>query len=253
MWALLFAGLLVVARPAACAAGCGLDHVDARVRVTYVYDGDTVRLGDGTRLRLIGLDTPELHPRRGGAQPLAAAARERLAALLARHHYRLLLRFDRQRRDRYGRLLAHAWFENGRSVEVRLLEAGLGTALVVPPNLWRVRCYHAAESRARRAHRGLWALPGYRPQPAAALPADARGFHLVTGRVSAVRRTRRTLRLELDGRLAVRIPRADLIYFVGHDLGGLRGRTVLVRGWLHRGRRGLFVRVHYPTALEPVR
>ncbi len=234
-------------------ARCGLDQVDARVRVTYVYDGDTVRLADGNRLRLIGIDTPELHTDHGGPQPLAAAARDRLRALLERHRYRLRLRFDRQRRDAYGRLLAHAYFDGGRSVEIRLLDDGLGTALAIPPDLWHVECYRAAEARARRARRGVWALPAYRPVPAARLPEGARGFHLVTGRVRAVRRARRSVWLDLEGRVAVRIPRADLIYFVGHDLEGLAGHRVLVRGWVHRYRGGLFLRVRYPTALEVLR
>ncbi len=236
---------------AASAPGCGLDRVDARVRVTYVYDGDTVRLADGARLRLIGIDTPELHPDGGPPQPLAVAARTRLRTLLERHGYRLQLRFDRERRDRYGRLLAHAFLDNGQSLEGRLLAAGLGTALVVPPNLWHVGCYAAAEAGARRAGRGVWALPAYRPVAAGRLPAHARGFHLVTGRVVRVRRTRRSVWLDLDGRLAVRIARADLIYFVGHDLEALTGREVLVRGWIHGYRGGRFLRVRYPTALVP--
>ncbi len=63
-------------------------------------------------------------------------------------------------------------------------------------------------------------------------------------------RTRRSVWLDLEGRVAVRIPRADLIYFVGHDLEGLAGHRVLTRGWVHRYRGGLFLRVRYPTALE---
>ncbi|HQU16824.1 MAG TPA: thermonuclease family protein [Gammaproteobacteria bacterium] len=239
------------------AAGrCGADRVDAQVRVTYVYDGDTVRLADGRHLRLIGIDTPELHPDHGGPQPLAEAARDQLRALLQRHRYQLRLRFDQDRQDRYHRLLAHAFLNDGSSVERRLLDAGLGTALVVPPNLWHLTCYHDAQAVAQHARRGLWALPAYQPVAAARLPRDADGFHLLTGRVTAVRGGRRGIWLQLDGPVVLRIPRGDLIYFVGHDLPALKGQRVLAQGWLHRSfgdRSGWFMAVRHPEALEVLR
>src|SRR5438094_8850230 len=78
------------------------------VVVTHVIDGDTVDIAGGgrhQRVRLLGVDTPEtVDPRRpvGCFGPQAAAfTRARLQGR------RVRLEFDRQVRDKYGRLLAY--------------------------------------------------------------------------------------------------------------------------------------------------
>jgi endonuclease YncB( thermonuclease family) len=129
--------------------------------VDHVHDGDSVRLADGRALRLIGIDTPELARDGRPDEPLARAARDRLRELLRDSGMRLELRFDREREDHYGRLLAHAYLPDGRSIAAELLAEGLATQLVVPPNEASWTCFRQAERVARRARLGLWALPGY--------------------------------------------------------------------------------------------
>ena len=41
------------------AGSCAADYSSERVRVIHVYDGDTVKLEDGRRLRFIGINTPK--------------------------------------------------------------------------------------------------------------------------------------------------------------------------------------------------
>jgi micrococcal nuclease len=225
---------------------CPALRTDAEVRSEYVYDGDTFRSADGEKVRLIGVNTPEMGRDGAPDEPLAAAARARLLALAGQ---RLRLQFDAERRDRYGRLLAHAFLPDGRSVAAILLQQGLATTLHVPPNLGNSDCYQRVEQEARAARRGLWALPAYQPLDSRAVGLKERGFRLVEGRVEAVRRTRKSVWLELAGRLSVRIPLADLAYFE-RDPETLRGRQVLARGWLQRGRDGAQLTVRHPLDLE---
>ena len=114
--ALLVSALLVALAVPAHAVRCPADRIDRGAHVARVFDGDTVALADGTHVRLIGINTPE-HGRDGAPdEPFAAAATGALRELLAEHDGRLQLRFGAERHDRYGRLLAHAYLPDGRSV-----------------------------------------------------------------------------------------------------------------------------------------
>lgn len=85
------------AAPALLALGCaGLSG--AAAPACRAIDGDTLRCGS-ERVRLRSVHAPELH------EPGGAAARARLAALIASGEVRLV----RRGRDRYGRTLADVY------------------------------------------------------------------------------------------------------------------------------------------------
>ncbi|HWJ72388.1 MAG TPA: thermonuclease family protein [Kaistia sp.] len=65
-------------------------------------DGDTVRLGD-ERIRIIGLDAPELHARCRAEKRLAERARDRMAELISGDHVEVI---RSTRKDKYRRTLA---------------------------------------------------------------------------------------------------------------------------------------------------
>jgi micrococcal nuclease len=183
---------------------CSADHIDQHVKVDHVYDGDTVTLRDGRRLRLIGIDTPELGREGKSDQPYAAAARDALRVLL-RDRPELDLRLDQTRRDVHGRLLAHAFLADGTSLSAWLLEKGYATLLIIPPNDWNAACYQAAERRARASAAGIWALPEYHAIASTRLPNTARGYHVITGRITHIGRSAHSLWLDLEGKVAARI------------------------------------------------
>ena len=125
-----------------------------------------------------------------------------------------------ERLDRYGRLLAHVFSDDGDNLQARLLHAGLATTLVVPPNQWSLDCYAQVENRARSRGDGLWAMDAYGPVPAEDLSPSIRGFRLVTGRVQRVGESRANLWLNLSRHMAVRI------YITGSGCASpRRGRT----------------------------
>lgn len=234
----------VTARP------CTADRIDERVRVSFVQDGDTLMLQDGRRLRLIGIDTPELGQRERGPQPGAIAARDRLRQLVFVNRQQLQLRFDQERQDRYGRLLAHAFFADGGNVVEQLLSEGAGTQLVVPPNTWQAGCYRAAVRTARTEGRGIWALPDYRPTPAERLTLRSEGFHILRGRVSHVSDSVSATWINLAGNVALRIERADLAQFRGVDLAALPGRDIEAQGWIQVRNGQPRMTLRHPAALE---
>ena len=244
----------LVAPPGASRAedGCAPDRIDRRAVVAYVYDGDTVRLSDGHKVRFIGIDTPEIGHDGRPNQPGAVEAREALRRLLGEGG-ELALRYGVERHDHYGRLLAHVYLPDGRSVTRRLLAAGLGTHLTIPPNLRNNACYGRAEAKARRAGLGIWTLPRYQPIQSTALPSSARGFHIVRGKVVHIGESRGAIWVDLAGGVGLRIPRKDLHYFTSYHPRAVGGHEVLARGWLYARRGELRMAIHHPAALQRLR
>ena len=231
------------------AVECPTDRTSERVQVIHIYDGDTVKLRDGRRLRFIGINTPEVSSSDHPSQALAEPAKAALAALLDRHNGNLLLRHGREQQDHYGRLLAHAFLDDGSNVAVHLLETGLATTLVVPPNPWARDCYQASEDGARAARSGLWALGDYQPLESRTLPLTTRGFRLVRGQLTEIRQSRRNLWLDLEGPLAIKVARSDLINFKPGFPNNLLGRRIETRGWIRKDDRGLRLNLRHPAAI----
>lgn len=244
--ALLLALLAVPANARTCAP----DRIDSHVQIAHVYDGDTIRLRNGEKVRLIGFDTPELAHDQQPAEPYAVAARNRLQSLVSANGQALALRYDVERRDRHGRLLAHAFLADGRSVAAYLLGEGLATLLPVPPNVWNQACYAAAEHDARRQRTALWSLAQYQVTPSIRLTPSVRGFRVVSGRVERVGESKRNLWLNLPGNVALRIARRDLPYFDGVALTQLQGRAVTARGRLYWRNGQLRMQLRHPSMLE---
>lgn len=233
-------------------AHCAAGHIDRLTRVTYVFDGDTVEIDGHERVRFIGINTPEIAHDGRPAQPMAERAKAELRALLRRHHERIGLRYGRERHDRYHRLLAHLYLRDGTSIEEWLLERGLATTLAIPPDVRSIGCYRAAERRARRAHRGIWALPAYQPLDSTHLHGRINGYRLIRGRVVHVGWTHRSVWLDLAGGVGLRIDRRDLSYFRSLDLRHIKDRVVLARGWVHSYHGEPRMRIRHPAALEIV-
>ena len=240
----------VWADSAAAAPACAADRIDDRVRVSVVQDGDTLLLADGRRLRLIGVNTPELGRDGRAAEAGAVAARDRLRHLLFMNGQQIQLRFDRERQDRYGRLLAHAFLNDGRSLTELLLAEGTGAQLVVPPNTWQADCYRAASDAARTERRGVWALASHQARSVNELTLRSEGFHVIRGRVTHVSHSATAVWINLADNFALRIERADLPYFQAVDLERLAGRDVETHGWVYARNGQVRMPLRHPTALR---
>lgn len=251
LWGAFFIAVLFV-RPVA--ALCALPGEGETVRVERVVDGDTLRLVDGRRVRLIGVNAPELGGQRRPAEPYAQAARRFLVEQVQESAGRLRMLPGVERRDGHGRELAHLYDRQGRNLAALLLREGLALQVAVAPNLRLVDCHYQVEAEARLAGKGLWR------NMAALAPAQLRrpGFALVHGRVTRVARNRGGTWLELDGGLALRIRPQHQARFRALDLDSVSGRTVEARGWvLERTRPGpgqarWLLELDHPVLLRPV-
>lgn len=242
VWALLFVS-------AAASGACPADRFDAHAKVSYVFDGDTVELAGGTRVRLIGVDTPELSHEGRPEQPFARRARKALSNLLARHEYEVRLRYDAHRHDHYGRTLAHLYLADGTSISAYLLSHGLGTAFVVPPDVWNARCYRKAERAAQRSRSGIWRLARYKVVNAREIQRSRRGYARIRGRVIRVNHAGGATWIDLEANISARIPDQDRDYFSAKRLRQLPGKQVILRAWLYSVKHQLRSELRYPTDL----
>jgi len=126
-----------------------------RVEVVRVIDGDTVVLTDDRRVRLLGLDAPELASGGSGAQCFASESAAFLTLTIARCEGRVRLETDRVACDRYGRTLAYLWDERGNMLNEVILREGYAVFMQGDAERWAERLA-AAEAEARANRRGLW-------------------------------------------------------------------------------------------------
>ena len=122
-------------------------------RVTQHTDGDTLWLSGIGKVRLIGIDTPEVFSGVECYGRRAAAFLRRLLPLGSEVRYRL----GSEERDRYGRALAYVWLDDGRFLNRLLLARGYAQTLTIPPNVEYADDFAAAARRARGRGLGLWA------------------------------------------------------------------------------------------------
>ncbi len=223
---------------------------NAAVTVRFVSDGDSVVLTDQRRVRLIGINTPEMGRKGQPHQPLAVRARDRLRALLFTGNNRVTINLGQKKQDRHGRWLAHLYLPDGRHLGEQLIRDGLGWVVAIAPNVTFASCLKTAENTARKANRGIWSEPAYTPVESASLKLRSRGFHSVQGRIRQVT-IRPTARwIKLDGRFSIRIPKSALVNFKSRPDSHWVGRKIAVRGWLYASRGELHVNLEHPAALD---
>ena len=132
-------------------------------RVAAVLDGDSLRLEGGAEVRVLGIDAPELGKGKHPPEFLAREAQEALAGLTQGNKVRL--EYDRQRYDRFGRLLAHVFTSDGTHVNVELVRRGLARVYLHPPNFRFKEELLRAQKEALEAQRGLWSRPLRQDEP----------------------------------------------------------------------------------------
>src|SRR6185312_7886775 len=132
----------------------------ASARLERVIDGDTIVArvgGHDERVRYIGIDTPETVKPNTPVQCFGPQAHDLNARLLGAPGTSLTLRFDRELRDRYGRLLAYVYrARDGLFVNAQLVGAGVARTLTIAPNTAHVAQLGVLAQAARAGGRGLW-------------------------------------------------------------------------------------------------
>lgn len=221
-------GLVVVATPP-CAASCAPPEL-GEGHVAEIIDGRSFRMTDGREIRLAGIEP---------AGETRADRISALAAILADHDVRLRGMNDAP--DRYGRQTAFVYLGGAETpVQVQLVSEGHA---LVSPDLDDGDCaaaLKAAESEARQAQRGTWAVNAViknAESPDDILAGIGR-FTVVEGRVLSVHQSGATTYLNF-GRswtrdFAVTIPRRALATLAQAGLTpkSLENKRIRVRGWV---------------------
>lgn len=121
--------------------------------VIRVIDGDTIELQGGTRVRYIGIDTPESVDPRKPVECFGVEAKKKNEELVLGKRVRL--EKDVSETDRYGRLVRYA-YADGIFVNLELVKAGFAHSYTYPPDVKYQDQFVAAQKEAREAGRGLW-------------------------------------------------------------------------------------------------
>lgn len=126
------------------------------VHVHRAVDGDTLLLDDRTRVRLLGVDTPETKRPDWPVEPFGPEAHDFTSAHVEGRKVRL--EFDKERHDKYGRILAYVYLDDWFLNE-ELIRAGLGRAITNHPYSESMkRRFRAAQREAQRERRGIWSV-----------------------------------------------------------------------------------------------
>jgi micrococcal nuclease len=140
------------------ACGRAVSSVAPPCVVSRVVDGDTFYCRDGRKVRLIGVDSPELAQGDPGR-----AARDALGRLLPQGSA-VRLEEDATHTDRYGRVLAWVWSDAGL-VNEALVRGGWAVLYTVPPNVKYASRVERAQKQAREARAGLWSGSAFECPP----------------------------------------------------------------------------------------
>lgn len=127
---------------------------EANCRINRVVDGDTLLLEDHTRVRLIGVNTPETVKPEHPVEPWGPEAAQFSRDFTSGGAVRLV--FDKERTDKYGRTLAYVYVGD-QMLNEELLRAGLGRSETQYHfSAAMKRRFLAAETEAQAARRGIW-------------------------------------------------------------------------------------------------
>ena len=216
------------------------------VTVSMIYDGDTFKTASGEKIRLLGINTPEVARDDKPGEPLAEQATQQLKRLIQGKTVRL--EFDDDRKDRYGRMLAHVYLRDGRWINSKMIELGLAHSYTFAPNFKHSADLLKRERAAREKKLGIWGTPQFKPLQSSAVDKTHIGqFRVVSGIPSSIQKKGWGFKLN---HLSVSIPKAHRKWF--KSAPSLKhGSHVIVRGKIRISSRSkLYLALHSPFDLE---
>lgn len=215
-----FVSVLWLLAAQAAGAQCPFLPGGFHAEVVHIYDGDTLQLGQGQRVRLIGINAPEIgrdgRPDQPGAREAARWLEQRVKG------QKVYLLPGAERKDRYGRLLAHLYWQ-GELISEQMVRQGLGFALAAGSGDRLADCLFQAEQEARADAKGVW-----RGAPSPAGRIDQAGFAVIQGQVTGITPARKGQYIDLDNHLALWL--SDTL--VARFKWLRQGMRVEARGWV---------------------
>ena len=129
-------------------------------KVSKITDGDTFYVTTSSsekyKIRLIGIDAPETRNLGVKVRKEYFGTEAKIFVTQLLRNKKVKLTFDVQKTDRYGRVLAYVYLENGIFLNQYLVEKGYAVVSTFPPNVKFVEIFTKAEKLARNKKFGLW-------------------------------------------------------------------------------------------------
>jgi endonuclease YncB( thermonuclease family) len=255
--------VLVTWIPLAFGLVCQPPGLGQHVTVKHIYDGDTLLLKDGRRVRLIGVNAPELGRDSKPDEPFAQQARQAVVEFLNKPG-RITIYPDKEIRDKYDRHLVYLYKQtitesfnesvgDAVSLERELLARGLAFHIAVPPNLYLAECFSEAETEARRHRRGIWGPSGIKPISADSVKNG--GYQRVFGAVERVAISKKAWWIDLGGVTAVIYPEHQH-GFNKSAVEAWPGRRLEIEGWVYqssyKGKLQWRIKLETPYSLSKI-
>ena len=214
-------------------------------QVARVYDGDTVVLENGKHVRLLGINTPEIESHHRAEEPGGVAAKKWLQNQLQKS--KVYLEFDQVRQDKYKRLLAHIFLPDGKHLNLAILEAGLATVSIIPPNGRYTNQLIQAQQHAEKQKLGIWSMPEYQVRPISQISNHSKGWQRFTGTPVSIKKGKKYTRLIFRDKIDMRITNTHLNLFPA--LTTYLGKTLEIRGWVARNKDHYTLLIQHPSNL----
>lgn len=236
----------------------GVDTGARQASIAKIIDGDSVELDTGEKVRIIGINAPELYPRNKREERFASAAQDRLETLLysgsRKKVGQVTLIAGIEPTDQHGRSLYHVLLPSGKNIALELLSEGLAAQSAVSPNTRCALAFAKAESQARQSEHGIWQNPDFWLIKQRKLPNSPLGFYIVRDSVKKHRviNTKRgpaqVLSLKNGTNIFVSAEENEL--FMQNFPKKLTNKTIEIRGWFYLYRRKATVNFNHPANLQ---
>ncbi len=127
--------------------------------VLAAVDGDTLIIKTETgeeKVRLIGIDTPEVDPNRGGPECYGEEASKRTKELTTKQKVTVELDESQGTRDTYGRLLAYVRLPDDSILNQKLIVEGYAREYTYNKPYRYQKEFRSSEETAQNQNIGLW-------------------------------------------------------------------------------------------------
>ncbi len=132
-----------------------------KVKVARVIDGDTFVLSDSQRVRILGIDCPEIAKPGKPAQPFGEEAKQKTKSFIEGKTIKLTFEKEAGYHDFFGRLLAHVWLVGSNNkdslfIQAELIKSGLAKVRYYSKQKRYYGIFKNLQRTAKKNKVGMW-------------------------------------------------------------------------------------------------
>ena len=226
--------------------GCFTAGANSLSKVVRVIDGDTIVLLNGEKVRLLGINAPELGYKGALNDAGALAAKKFLKTRVLNKS--VVIEKDAEDKDHYGRTLAHVFLKSGEHINGELLQHGQAFLNIHPPNLKYSRRLVEAQTKAESARKGVWSAKDYQLKSATRISEERlKKWGRFSSKVEKISVLKKGTKLWLNDDVYIWISKKNRQYFPAVTY--YRGKHIEVRGWPRKWGKFWSLNVIHPSQL----